>query len=179
MGALYLAYDDSTLYLALDASVEAANAVVIYIDTDFVPGTGVRDMNGLTDNSGSIDNAISSKINVSAATFGAEFAAASKGMAGVTAPNLVDGAGLRALSPADNFPWLAATVAASASNGVVEVALDWQQLLGGTIPDGGRRMAVFARVLNENGQYLANQTLPLDNPAAPEQVGAVFAFDVR
>ncbi|MFC1654821.1 IPT/TIG domain-containing protein, partial [Myxococcota bacterium] len=183
MDSLYVCFDDTNLYLGLSGWVEPGigNAIVVYIDVDYGPGTGVANMNLLTDTSAGIDDAISSKCNVTAGGFGAEFAVATQGMAGVEAADLVAEAGLRLLvSPAapDDFGWLASTVKTSPTEHGVEAAITLETLLGG-LPVEGARLAVFARLLNGDGQFLSNDTLPMDNPASPEEVGSVFVFDLR
>jgi hypothetical protein len=181
MDSLYVCFDDISLYLGLTGWVEAGigNAIVVYIDVDYGPGTGVANMNTLTDTDGAIDNAISSKCNVTAGGFGAEYAVGTVGMAEVESGNLVGDAGLRRfVSPGapDNFDWLASTVRTNSTG--VEVAIGLDVLLGGLPPEGAR-LAIFARLVNADGQFLSNDTLPLDNPAAPEEVGGVFVFDLR
>jgi len=181
MDSLHVCFDDSNLYLGLTGWVDSGfgNAIVVYIDVDYGPATGVANMNTLTDTDGAIDNAISSKCNVTAGGFGAEFAVGTVGMAGVDAGSLVGEAGLRRfVSPGtpDNFDWLASTVVTSPTG--VEAAIGLDVLLGG-LPVEGVRLAVFARLLNADGQFLSNDTLPLDNPAAPDEVGNVFVFDLR
>lgn len=183
MDSLYVCFDDANLYLGLSGWVESGigNAMVVYIDVDYGPGTGVANMNTLTDADGGIDDAISSKCNVTTGGFGAEFAVATQGMAGVEAVELVAEAGLRLfVSPAapDDFHWLLSTVKTSPTEHGVEAAVPLDTLLGG-LPQEGARLAVFARLLNSDGQFLSNDTLPMDNPASPEEVGNVFVFDVR
>jgi hypothetical protein len=183
MDRMYVCFDDTNLYLGLEGWVESGigNVMVVYIDVDYGPGTGVVNMNTLTDTSAGIDDAISSKCNVTARGFGAEFAAATRGMAEVEASEMAADAGLRLLvSPAapDDFHWLASTVKTSLAEHGVEVAVPLDSLLGG-LPQEGARLAVFARLLNGDGQFLSNDTLPMDNPASPQEVGAVFVFDVR
>jgi hypothetical protein len=183
MDSLYVCFDDTNLYLGLTGWVESTigNAIVVYIDVDYGPGTGVANMNTLTDTDGGLDNAISSKCNVTASGFGAEFAVGTQGMVGVDASNLAGEAGLRRfVSPGapDNFDWLASTVTTSPTEHGIEAAIGLDVLLGG-LPAEGARLAVFARLLNADGQFLSNDTLPLDNPAAPEEVGNVFVFDLR
>jgi hypothetical protein len=102
-------------------------------------------------------------------------------MAGVESADLVGEAGLRRfVSPGapDNFDWLASTVRTSPTGHGIEAAIGLDVLLGGLPPEGAR-LAVFARLLNADGQFLSNDTLPLDNPAAPDEVGQVFVFDLR
>jgi hypothetical protein len=183
MDRLYVCFDDTNLYLGLAGWVESGigNAMVVYIDVDYGPGTGVANMNALTDTSAGIDDAISSKCSVTAGGFGAEFAVGTKGMAGAESAELLPDAGLRLLvSPAtpDDFHWLASTVITSPTEHGVEAAVPLDALLGGLPPEGAR-LAVFARLLNADGQFLSNDTLPLDNPASPEEVGSVFVFEVR
>jgi hypothetical protein len=183
MDSLYVCFDDANLYLGLEGWVESGigNAIVLYIDVDHGPATGVANMNTLTDADGAVDNAISSKCNVTAGGFGAEFAVGTVGMAGVESADLVGEAGLRRfVSPGapDNFDWLASTVRTSPTGHGIEAAIGLDVLLGGLPPEGAR-LAVFARLLNADGQFLSNDTLPLDNPAAPDEVGQVFVFDLR
>lgn len=189
---LYLAYDDENLYLGIEGFVEATsntNAIVAYLDIDFGPATGVADMNALSDDTGlpggspGLDAAISSICVVNVGGFGADFAAGTLGMAAIEraddGPERWNLAGLRGLQPGDDFPWLASTVRTSVTNQVVEMALPWQVMLGGALPPSGLRAALFVRLLNSDGQYLANDTLPADDPLNPQEVNQVVVFDVR
>lgn len=183
MDRLYVCFDDNNLYLGLSGWVEAGigNAMVVYIDVDYGPGTGVVNMNTLTDASAGIDDAISSRCNVTAGGFGAEYALATKGMAGVEPADLLPDAGLRGIAPPaapDDFHWLTSVVKTSSTGHSLEAAVPLDVLLGGLPPEGAR-LAVFARLLSADGQFLSNDTLPLDNPAFPEEVGSVFVFDLR
>jgi hypothetical protein len=198
LDAMYLAFDDNDLYLGLDGWVEAGagNVIVVYLDVDFGPGTGAANMNDLTDNWGyqpngglhqaGIDDAISSKCVVTESGFGAEFAVGTKGMASIqetsTNPEEWVLAGLRGLSPPSDFPRLPATVTTTNDGpglGAVEAAIPWTSLFAGGLPVRGTRMALFARLVNCDGQWLSDYTVPEDDPAAPGQVGVIFSFDVR
>ena len=184
---LYLAYDDENLYLGIAGFVESGattNAIVAYLDIDYGPASGVGNMNTLADDSGGLDAAVSSVCVVGDAGFGAEYAAGTLGMAAIEAddndPQRWNLAGLRGLDPADDFPWLSgATVRTGPVNQVVEMALPWQVLLGGPLPGSGFRAALFVRLLNGDGQYLSNDTLPADDPLNPQEVNQVVVFDVR
>ncbi|MBN2495509.1 MAG: IPT/TIG domain-containing protein [Deltaproteobacteria bacterium] len=184
--ALWVAFDDTNLYLGIRGFAEgtAGNTIVVYLDVDHGTPNGIANMNDLTDNHGTdtetgIDDAISSRCVATAPGFAADFAVATKGMAGVDAGLDVD-AGLRGLLPVDDFPWLVSTVQTSTGEqSFAEAAVPWTSLFAGGLPAEGTRMAVFARLLNFDGQYLSNQTLPADNPSSPEQIGAVFVFDVK
>jgi hypothetical protein len=183
---LYLAFDDTNLYLGIAGKVEPANALVAYLDVDFGTQTGVRDMNTLFDNDSTLDNTVSSICNASAAGFGAEFAAGSKGMSSVEG-GMVAGAGLRRIaapaSPGD-FWWVDGAIVKCGSE-AVEMALPWQSLLGGPLPSGGRQLSLFVRLLNQDGQYRSNDTLPEDSadtggPTGQScNVSRVFVFEAR
>ena len=184
---LYLAYDQQNLYLGIAGFVESNNAIVVYLDVDYGRGTGVADMKTLSDNWGvdsnfGLDNAVSSIVEAHAGGFGAEYAAGTLGMAGIEAsddgPQRWNLAGLRKLQPADNFSWMGgATVRTSAVNKVLEMSLPWS-VLTGSLPSGSK-VALFVRLLNSDGQYLSNDTLPPDNATRPDVVNQVFVFDVR
>ncbi|MBW2701424.1 MAG: IPT/TIG domain-containing protein, partial [Deltaproteobacteria bacterium] len=142
LDALWVSFDDDNLYLGIQGWAEANNGIVIYLDKDFGSPNGIANMNDLTDEDGSIDALISSPIVVSAGGFAADFALASKGMASVTNPDLVQDAGLRGLIPVDDFSWLGATVATSDVEpgvGAVEIAVPWDSLFIGGLPGSGFR----------------------------------------
>ncbi len=189
---LYVAYDDQNLYLAIEGFVESGmttNAIVAYLDTDYGPASGVTNMNNLTDDTGAngnpgLDAAISSICVVNEGGFGAEFAVGTLGMAAIEgyddSPDRWNLAGLRGLQPPDDFPWIGgATVRTSAANAAIEVSIPWQQLIGGNIPATGMKLGLFVRLVNHDGQYLSNDTLPLDDPANPAQVNKVVVVSVR
>ncbi len=157
LNALYFAYDDNTLYLAIDGGSGVGNAVLIYLDTDYGAGTGVRSGATLTDNSGELDNAVSGAFTVSDATFGAEWAVGTKSMTHKTLGSFVDLAGLRniAMNTA-NFAWYDQEQVAVGTQ-IVEIAIPFS-VLG--ITTGPRELAVFALIADWSGQSYSNQSFP-------------------
>ncbi|MBW1810551.1 MAG: IPT/TIG domain-containing protein [Deltaproteobacteria bacterium] len=189
---LYVAFDDNNLYLGIEGWVDyqAGNALIVYIDTDFGTGLGISNMNELTDDSGyedspGLDAAVSSICVASSVEgFGAEFAVGTLGMAEIEAvvidPAVWVIAGLRGLANPADFEWIEGTVVRTSSeNNAIEMAIPLASILGQELPPNGAHLAVFARLANHHGEYLSDDTLPLDNPAFPEVVGQVFVFDIR
>ncbi len=188
---LYVAFDDDNLYLGIRGWVDfqAGNAIVAYIDTDFGPGSGIANMNDLSDDFGidgapGLDAAVSSVATVSVQGFGAELAVGTLGMAEIEAGDENAAhwvlAGARGFSDPADFSWLpGVTVRTSGDNQAIEMAIPVSLLLGGPIPQDGARLALFVRLVNHHGEYLSNDTLPLDDPSSPEDVGQVFVFEMR
>ncbi|HUU01655.1 MAG TPA: IPT/TIG domain-containing protein [Myxococcota bacterium] len=188
---LYVAFDDGNLYLGIRGWVDfqAGNAIVAYIDTDFGPGSGIANMNDLSDDFGidgapGFDAAVSSIAAVSVQGFGAELAAGTLGMAEIEAGDEDPAhwvlAGARGFSDPADFGWLpGVTLRTSQDNQAIEMAIPVSVLLGGPIPQDGAHLALFVRLVNHHGEYLSNDTLPLDDPSAPEDVGQVFVFEMR
>ena len=147
--------DGTTLWVAVNGNVEPDNVIVGYVDVDAGAGTGVTDLNGLSDNDGGLDAAISSALTIAEAGMGAELAFGSKGMAG--AAGLESNAGWRSLSPADNFGWLAGPLAVS--NGTIETSVALPEV-------HGNRIAIAVRIFNAEGAFTSNQSLPEDAAGA-------------
>lgn len=155
--ALYFAYDDTTLYLAIDGGCGVGNAVLLYLDTDYGAGTGVRLGSALTDNSGELDNAISGGFNVTDATFGAEWAVGTKSMTVKTLGSYADLAGLRNIvMNASNFPWYDQEQVAIGTQ-IIEIAIPFS-VLG--ITTGTRQLAVFGLISDWSGLSYSNQSFP-------------------
>ena len=171
---LYVAYDANNLYIGVVGSVESANALVVYLDTDYGPTSGgLPSIAGATDNSGALDNAVSADIAVTDNSWQADWAVGTKGMATVQA-GLSDDAGWRNIGlDGTNFPWSVGDVVTGANG--FEAAIPLASLFGGP-PPAGTTIALFARLTNEDGQFLANQTVPADNPADPGAVSQVITI---
>jgi len=183
--ALYVTHDATHLYIAIDgecSGLEGANALLLYIDTDFGEGTGLTDTSTLTDSDHPVDDALGGVLSFTASGFGAEFAFASLNMmsyvpgAGDPAESM---AGWRALSPADDLPWLT-SAALYASGNAIEAMIPLEELLG---PPSGldHTLAFIARISNADGGYLANQALPSGvagdaNEVAPEATSITLTF---
>jgi len=167
---LYVAYDDENLYVAVKGTVETNNAIVLYIDTDYGPSSqGLASIASASDNDGALDNALSADLTVTDASFKTDFGMGTKGMASATT-DLSDDAGWRhmAENPAD-FSWIAGTVV-SGTDGF-EASIQLSDLLGAA--PSGQQIALFARIVNEDGQYVSNQTLPPDAPSNSKAVSKV------
>ncbi len=169
---LYVAYDDANLYVGVAGFVEAQNALAVYVDLDYGTGSqGLASLAATSDNDGGLDNALSSVIELTNAEFRADWAVGTKGMTSAGA-TLNENAGWRdlAIEPA-NFHWMEGTLVTGAA--AFEASIPLATLYGGAAPAEGTRLAVFARLVNEDGQYLANQTAPADNATAPASVSQV------
>lgn len=176
--ALYVAYDQTHLYIGVSGTVEAQNAIAVYIDRDYGPfGGGLSAIASATDNDGALDNALSAAITIAHTDFRADWAVGTKGMASASS-GLTDEAGWRdiAIDSAD-FHWMNGTLVAGSAG--FEAAVPLTDLFGGTPPPQGARLAVFARLVNEDGQYLANQTLPEDDPQNPGTVNQVAVITLH
>ena len=157
--------DGEQLWLAVRGRVEAANALVGYVDIDPGQGTGVTDLAALSDADGALDIALSGPITLTDAEGGAELGFGTVGMA--STEGLDGAAGWRGLAPGDDFAWLEAPLVAVADTGIVETRV--------ALPEGvGDEVAVAIRLGNAAGEVLSNQCLPPDDPDQPGTV-SVFA----
>ncbi|MFH2005944.1 MAG: alpha-amylase family glycosyl hydrolase [bacterium] len=172
MTALYVAYDDTHLYLGVVGFVESQNALVVYVDTDYgASSQGLQSIAAATDNDGALDNCLSADLTVTDTSFRADWGVGTKGMASTAGDAMTDEAGWRniALDAAD-FPWIDGALQSGTSG--FEAAIPLSELFGGP-PPAGRQLGIFARLVNEDGRFLANQTLPADDPADPTTVSQV------
>ncbi len=193
LDAVYASFDDMHLYLAAHAWVDpdSSNAVVIYLDVDYGAGSGIRDGDQLTDNTGyegtaGLDSAISARFKVVDPGFGAEFALGTVGMAQVDESeddaNVRNLAGLRDISDTGNFRWLPVIIKTSdlaTGDGMLEVAIPWESLLGNTRPMEDMHLGFFARIVNSDGEYQCSCGLPDPNPQSPLEVTQVLTLDVQ
>jgi glycosidase len=171
---LYVAYDANNLYIGVVGFVESANSLVVYLDTDYGPtSVGLPSIAGATDNTGALDNSVSALISVTDTDWQADWAVGTKGMAAIQG-GMSDDAGWRNIGlDGTNFPWVVGDVVAGTSG--FEAAIPLTSLFGG-VPAAGTTIALFARLVNEDGQFLANQTVPSDNPADPGAVSQVITI---
>ncbi len=182
MARLYAAYDDQYLYVGIRGRCEAHNAIVGYVDLDPGAGSGVGDMQTLSDTTGALDNAISSLVQVQEFGFGAEVAFGTKGMAAVSgfvglevAPAEMDLAGWRWLGNPADFAWIltGGEVLTDLDDGGVETWIPLFVLFPAGIPVEGAGIAFVVRLLNQDGTATSNQALP------PEATGFVQASSVK
>jgi glycosidase len=176
MTDLYLAYDDDNLYVGVRGFVEANNALCVYVDTDYGPSSlGLSSIATATDNSGALDAALSADIDIADPDFGADSAVGTKGMS--SASGMSDQAGWRHIGiRPDDFSWLMGELVAGSD--AFEASIPWSTLTSG-LPPEGQTIAVFVRLTGPDGQNLANQTLPEDDPDQPGMVSVVASFTIN
>ncbi len=168
--SIRVAWDSNRLYLGLDGVVEASNAMVVFIDRDFVPATtatGVTAPSMLTDGMGSLDNSISCNVTESPPGFGADMVWGTRGMLSRSASDLNDAIGLRDVGCTAcraDFRWTTGdtAVCVGGATPACEVAIDWNALYGGP-PPPVPMLGLFMRITDAEGAQLDN------NQCLPEQ----------
>jgi hypothetical protein len=186
LAAFFAASDGQTLYVAVAGRAMGGafgpNAICVYLDADFGSATGLQDTVGL-DAAGAVDSALGGLAGFSAAGYGAEAAFATLDMASYDpakdgADPAGKAAGWRGLAPTTDLPWLLeGGVYASAA--AVEATLP----LAALYPEGPqqktRTIGLVARISNQDGTALANQSLPAGVSGAQNQTAtqaAVFTL---
>ncbi len=162
---LFVSFDADALYIGIGAVLEAGNAVIAYVDTDYGAGTGVVPAN-LTDTLGALDDAISAPaIAVTDAGFGAEFAVGSVGMTEASvAGELSATAGVRVFYDSSNFSWAPADIVWGDS--AVEMRIPWSSV--SVAPKaGGHTLGIAVRMVNSDGTY-ANTAEGFPTPLNPD-----------
>lgn len=176
--SLRVAWDADRLYLGLDGVVEASNAMLVFVDRDYLPGmpaTGVAAISSLTDGVGSLDNAISCNVTEAPPGFGTDMVWGTRGMLSKTAVGTHADIGLRDVSCAacrGDFRWTPGDTAVCVGGAApaCEVAIEWSALYGGA-PPPVPRLGLFVRITNAAGDSLANnQSLPEQGPGDPPTV---------
>jgi len=190
---------------------DPGNAIVVYVDTDFGSGTGFSQMSAIEDYDDDvpdtywrIDRAITSVIDAGpVAGFGADFAFATMefapsdrddylpaltGWRGLIRTDLAwygfENAGDGTCSYSTSCDVVDSTCAAGdAEDGVIETFIPWCTLYGADgLPDGGQQIAIFVRIVNRDGLFTSNQSLPMEpfyDAEAPQVVNEVFVLDVH
>jgi len=154
LDTLYFTYAAETIYIGVKGKVESSNYIVVYFDRDFGNNTGVKNFSLLTDESGNPDAAISSIINcadLGSDGFGAELAIGWNGSSG----------GVRRFETTakySNFDWLTNAQIAGSSD-FFECAIPRTEIYNDTNLTG-KKIALFAMLLNSNGTYYSNQFIP-------------------
>jgi hypothetical protein len=188
-------WDEGNLYVWLEGEVEGGNGIALYLDTDYGPGSGITNLSGqgegaLGDRDGSVDRLLSGALGLSAAGFGAEWGFGMRGPDGAAGlrtseSGFNDLVGWRQLSHPENptlpgnFAWVNTSDAPVTVDGEgrVRLRISWATLYREGRPQGSR-LALFARLTNQDANVYNNaQTLPMDNPADPAQVGAVLVIE--
>lgn len=168
---LLAAIEDDTLFVAIEGTLAAGDAMVLYVDHSLGEPEGVAELASLADEDGALDAAISSPFETPEG-FRADFAWGT-----TVLPRTPVGfdaeAGWRAIDGAPAFVWVSAeegpTVCGEAA---CEAAIPLARL-GGTRP---RTIAMFARIVRADGAF-TNQTLPMDDADAPGVVNALTTVD--
>ncbi len=176
--ALRIGSDATGLRIGVDGVFEDdANALVLFLDTDYSDSTGFPHTGDLTDIDGDGDTVISS-LNVAFAdeTFGAERVIISvHGQYAFRGSSGGDNAGVRDITSVDDFGWLESAINFDSDNmslfnaeapdaGVAEegfeIQMPWDSIYGASSPEVERKMAVVAVLVNDTGTYVSNQALP-------------------
>jgi len=149
--------------------------VVVYLDVDGSAATGVKSAADLTDNNGSVDDAIAGVLGFGA-DFGADFAWASVGMGSFDGGNLggSTAAGWRNLSNVGDFAWLPAVVVGDAAKTGWEAAIALDTLYPNGIPATGITLRWLAVVVNKDGTAVSNQLLPVQVGAPDAKTATTF-----
>jgi hypothetical protein len=177
-----VAWDAERLYLGIDGVVEATNAMLVFVDRDYLPGmtaTGVTAISTLTDGVGALDNSVSCNITEAPAGFGTDMVWGTRGMLRKSATELNESIGLRDLTCAtcrSDFRWTPGdtAVCVGGATPACEVAIPWTALYGGA-PPPVPMLGLFVRITDAEGASLANnQCLPqqgaTDPPTAARRV---------
>jgi hypothetical protein len=164
------AYRDSTrLYLAIEGVIAEGHSVIVYLDVDYGESTGVM-LAGLTlaDTDGALDVALSQVLYTAAPEVGVDRAWGSTSV--VVAPTTSNEAvGWRDIATrTDSFGQITAGTLTACTEDGCETSIPLASLGAGLLDT----IAIFAR-LTDSFQ-LSNQTLPLDDPGAPEHVSALL-----
>jgi len=180
-----VAWDAERLYLGLDGVVEATNAMMVFIDRDYLPGmsaTGVTAISTLTDGMGSLDNSISCNVTEAPLGFGTDMVWGTRGMLSKAATDLNAAIGLRDVSCAmcsNDFRWTLGdtAVCVGGASPACEVAIPWSALYAGA-PPPVPMLGLFVRITNSEGNSLANnQCLPQQGTGDPPTAARrVLAF---
>lgn len=181
--SLRVAWDDDRLYLGVEGAVEDTNAILVFVDRDYIPGstaTGVTRLDRLTDGAGLLDDAVSCGITTLPAGFGVDLVWGTRGMRSKAATDLVDGVGLRDVACATcagDFRWVRGDTVACVRtpSPACEVGIAWTSLYDGARPPPLPRIGVFVRIANGAGADLSNhQCLPEQSPPDDAVVRSVL-----
>ena len=189
--ALYAAYDEAYLHVAVKGTVEGdtgpGNAIVVYVDVDPGAGTGFPAAGLLSDDNpaGSLDDAVSDTIVSAPDGFGADFAFGSVGMASHTLVQQLGDAthagwrGLVGISAPDDLAWVNGEVLADRETAGIEARIPLATLFGGE-PPAGARVAFIVRLGSATGEYHSNQGLPpVGDEGEPERPLEWVLFDLQ
>jgi len=167
---LFVAYDDTHLYLALEGSVEAGNAIVGGLGSSLL-SVGLSDFSSLTDYSPGFDRLVSGTQSFATSVEGVMFQYAFGGYG--DAPDVTNSpagerGGVRGLANATCSGHCYTTHTFRRTASAQEFAIPWSASVGDdrfvARPDGGE-LRVFVRVASkqlDGTLYVSNQALPED-----------------
>lgn len=168
---LFTMRDATHLYMAVEGGVSAGNAIVAYLDRDVGDGTGVPSPTPLDDFNGDLDRALS-KMLFTPSDLWIDFAWGTLDMGRVGALNDPRMGWRDVSSNLSLFAPVSSTVAPTACGPTTcETSISLAALGAGSGDDIG----VFVRLVSATSLAMSNQTLPMDDPLAPELV-SVYAL---
>jgi hypothetical protein len=173
--ALHAYTDGIDLLVAIEGTIETTNAIVLFADADRGAGGGVCDLSTLADTGGDVDVPISAGFSTPADVC-AELAFGAGTMDYVATTGYHDPLGWRDVTgPADDLAWIDGSDAPAACGTSMCEASIPLTLLGAS---SGNTIALFVRIVNDDGTAYSNQTLPEDDPSAPATVSELLELVV-
>ncbi len=160
------------LYVGVEGTIAAGDALVVYVDGERGGPDGVADPTALIDAEGGLDVALSQELDLPA-DLALDVAVGTRAM-----PRSVTGldpdAGWRDLAdqPDDFRSFTGEEAPLVCGANACEAAIDLSSVAG----DRPRELALFARIVAADGS-LTNQTLPEDDAGAPGVVRAVLRIE--
>lgn len=161
---------DDQLFFAIEGSIAEGDSLVLFVDRAMGVDEGVADLERLDDERTALAAALSREAIATPADFAADFGWATT-LFPHAAVGLDDAQGWRDLTedPTDLVPIDSETAPSICGAEACEGAIPLETL-GGAAP---RRIGLFARILRAD-TGLVNQTLPMDDPDAPDVVTQVL-----
>jgi hypothetical protein len=192
LDGLWVTADEDGLWVGVAGVFEAEkNAVILWLDRDHGASTGLRDA-AISDAIGTLDLAIGNvQWTTEGTDLGFDLAAGNVGARYARLHMLYDQAGIRGfvdpMGTFDNLYWSSAVfnvdhgnlsqwdVAArdagpfGTTEGGMEIGVPWTSIYAEGLPARGADLALVVTLVNTDGTWISNQTLPSVSP--PEGVG--------
>lgn len=151
--------DETHLHVAIEATLTSGNAILMYVDRDHTGADGLVSPTPLSDNLGALDRALSKELYTGSAEVRIDLAWGTTRMSHATSDDTM---GWRDVATDPSaFGVIAAQSACGPS--ACETSIPLSTL-------GASDIALFVRLGAATGAALSTQTLPLDDPSAPEVV---------
>lgn len=173
LDALYALRTDDRLYVAVEATLTAGNALVVYVDRDLFGIFGLPSPTPLDDVSGQLDRALSRPMFTPAEVL-IDHAWGTLDL-GRAATAFDDRMGWRDVgtTPDDFRAFDVADAPTVCGPSVCETSIALADLGVGS----GDAIGLYARLVSATSAALSNQTLPFDDPANPDFVTEVVRLD--